>query len=157
MDVRSYRPEDAGPASHLFHRAVREGARLKYSEEQVRAWSPEDSVSPGWSDRLSTAETVVAEDTEGLMGFMSMTPDGYLDLAFVAPEHMGQGISDTIYAVLEGRARAQGVPVLSTQASLLAEPFFARHGWRVTRRQEVEMRGVVLKNAWMEKRLDRTG
>ena len=50
-------------------------------------------------------------------------------------------------------ARSRGVACLSTQASLLAEPFFARHGWEVVRRQEVEMGGVVLENAWMEKRL----
>ncbi len=102
---------------------------------------------------MSAADTVVAVRGDTPIGFMTLDDKGYLDLAFVVPEAMGVGVSDAIYAVLEGRARANGIEVLSTQASLLAEPFFARHGWTVTRRQEVEIRGVVLKNAWMEKHL----
>ncbi|MEM6386830.1 MAG: GNAT family N-acetyltransferase [Pseudomonadota bacterium] len=153
MEVRSFRMEDAEAAGRLFHCSVREGARLKYSDAQVRAWSPDARTGPGWADRLGQADTVVAEDADGLLGFMSLTKDGYLDLAYVRPDAMGQGVSDAIYAVLEGRAAAQGITHLTVQASLLAEPFLSRKGWTVTQRQEVEMSGVVLKNAWMEKHL----
>jgi putative acetyltransferase len=57
--------------------------------------------------------------------------------------------------MIEGRARVHGHTRLETEASLLAEPFFARHGWRVLQRQEVERDGVKIPNAVMEKRLVR--
>ena len=66
---------------------------------------------------------------------------GWLDFAYVAPEAMGQGVAETLYAVLEGRARAAGLTRLETEASLLAERFFARRGWRIEKRQEVERNG----------------
>ena len=154
MEVRSYRDGDADALGEVFHRAVREGASGLYDAEQVAAWSPEAPTGVGWAARLAGAETVVATEGDVTVGFMSMDGDGYLDLAFVVPEAMGRGVADALYAVLEGRARASGRLRLSTEASLLAEPFLVRHGWRVVARQEVERQGVTLKNARMEKRLE---
>ena len=151
MEVRSYHASDAPALGEVFHRAVREGASHRYNRAQVEAWAPHAPNGPKWETRLAEADTVVALEGETRVGFMNLDESGYLDLAFVLPEQMGQGVSDMLYAVLESRARARGVTRLSTQASLMAEPFFARQGWQVVRRQEVEINGVVLKNAWMEK------
>lgn len=153
MEIRSFTAADAGPLGQVFHRAVREGASHRYAPDQVKAWAPHAPTGEAWQTRLAEADTVVAVEGETRLGFMNIDATGYLDLAFVLPEQMGQGVSDLLYAVLESRARARGIARLTTQASLLAEPFFARQGWEVIRRQEVEMSGVVLENAWMEKRL----
>lgn len=153
MEVRSYQDGDAEPLGQVFHRAVREGAMARYDARQVKAWSPQAPSDTKWAERLAAADTVVASEDNRLVGFMSLNPDGYLDLAFVLPDVMGQGVADLLYAVLETRARGRGIVHLTTQASLLAEPFFAKHGWSVSRRQEVEIREAILKNAWMEKEL----
>ena len=155
FSVRTFEIEDAEALGQVFYRSVREGAARRYTAAQVEAWSPSPPAGDVWRARLAAADTVVAVRGDQPLGFMTLDTKGYLDLAFVVPEAMGAGVSDALYAVLEGRARAVGIAVLTTQASLLAEPFFVRHGWKVTRRQEVEMSGVVLKNAWMEKRLQR--
>ena len=154
MEVRSFEPADVGPLAEVFHRSVREGASRRYDRAQVEAWAPSAPQGPAWETRLAEADTVVAVEGEARLGFMNVDDNGYLDLAFVLPEQMGQGVSDLLYAVLESRARARGTRTLTSQASLLAEPFFARHGWQVVRRQEVEIGGVVLQNAWMEKVLE---
>lgn len=151
MEVRSYREEDADALGEVFHRAVREGAAARYDEAQVAAWSPAAPAGRDWAERLSDADTVVATEAGAPVGFMSVGANGYLDLAFVLPEAMGRGVSDALYAVLEGRARAAGLCHLTTEASLLAEPFLTRHGWMIVARQEVERDGITLKNARMEK------
>lgn len=156
--VRSYAPGDARALGQVFHRAVHDGAALRYTPRECAAWSPRPPASRMWEDRLARAETVVAETGAGPVGFMSLDMGrAYLDLAFVLPEAMGRGVAAALYAVLEGRARAAGLDRLTTEASLLAEPFFARQGWHVLRRQEVERQGVFLRNAVMEKALDRAG
>lgn len=157
MEIRSFQPADAIPLGEVFHRSVREGALHRYDRAQVEAWAPHAPTDARWEERLAEADTVVAIEGDNRLGFMNVDDNGYLDLAFVLPERMGQGVSDLLYAVLESRARARGIEKLSTQASLLAEPFFARHGWSTVRRQEVEINGVVLKNAWMEKSLRSQG
>lgn len=154
--IRPYRPADAIPLAALYHRAVREGAAQKYNAAQRAAWSPAPPTSAGWRARVEEAETIVAEHAGAIRGFMTLDMDsGYLDFAYVAPEVMGQGVAEALYAVIEGRARVKGHTRLETEASLLAEPFFRRQGWRLIARQEVERDGVLIPNARMEKRLVR--
>ena len=152
--VRSYAAGDAPALGEIFHRAVHEGAAGRYSAEERAAWSPRVPDTLKWQDRLAEAETVVAEGPDGPVGFMSLYLDrAYLDLAFVLPEAMGKGVAAALYAVLETRARATGLTRLTTEASLLAEPFFARQGWQIVKRQRVERLGVMIPNAVMEKDL----
>ncbi len=154
--IRSYRVADAIGLAALYHRAVRDGAAAKYNDVQRAAWSPEAPTGADWRARVEEACTIVAERGGVLLGFMTLDIEtGYLDFAYVAPEVMGQGVASSLYAVIEGRARVKGHRRLETEASLLAEPFFRRHGWRVLRRQEVERHGVRIPNAVMEKRLVR--
>lgn len=154
--IRPYRPADAIPLATLYHRAVNEGAAAKYDAAQRAAWSPEPPTSEGWRARVEEAVTIVAEHEGALLGFMTLDIEtGFLDFAYVAPEVMGQGVAAALYAVIEGRARVKGHAVLETEASLLAEPFFRRNGWRLVKRQEVERSGVKIPNARMQKRLIR--
>lgn len=158
LTIRSYAEGDARPLAEVFHRAVHEGAASRYTPEERAAWSPRILDTRSWEHRLADAETVVADTPDGPVGFMTFDPaSGYLDLAFVLPDTMGKGVAASLYAVLEGRARALGLSRLETEASLLAEPFFARQGWRLVRRQQVERLGVLLSNAVMEKTLARSG
>lgn len=154
--IRPYRPADAIPLATLYHRSVNEGTAPKYDAAQRAAWSPEPPTSAGWRARVEEASTVVAERDGALLGFMTLDMEaGFLDFAYVAPEVMGQGVASALYAVVEGRARVRGHAVIETEASLLAEPFFRRQGWRVVQWQDVERFGVKLPNARMEKRLIR--
>ena len=154
LNVRSFQAGDAEALGRVYHHAIREGAVEAYGAAAVRAWSPEAPSGANWAERLATAETVVAEAEGTPVGFMSLVPEtGLIDLAFVLPEAARSGVASALYAVLEGRARATGLACLTTEASLLAEPFFAVQGFQVVARQEVERRGVMLKNCRMEKRL----
>ena len=155
--IRPCRVTDAPALADLYHRSVHEGTRRHYDAAQRRAWSPQPPSHADWRRRLIDAQTIVAERGDTLLGFMTLDLDsGFLDFAYVAPEAMGQGVARTLYAVLEGRARVAGLPRLETEASLLAEPFFSRQGWRILRRQQVERDGVLLPNAVMEKQLTQT-
>jgi len=152
--IRPCRVTDAPGLAELYHRAVREGTGAHYDAAQRAAWSPAPPMDETWRRRLIEAQTVVAEQGGRLMGFMTLDIEsGWIDFAYVAPEAMGRGVGETLYAVLEGRARAAGLTRLETEASLLAERFFARRGWRIVMRQEVERNGVRLPNAVMEKSL----
>ena len=154
--IRPCRVTDAPELAELYHRAVREGAAGHYDADQRAAWSPAPPTGEEWRRRLIEAQTVVAERAGRLLGFMTLDAQtGWIDFAYVAPEAMGRGVAETLYAVIEGRARAAGLTRLETEASLLAERFFTRRGWHVVTRQEVERHGQRLPNALMAKSLAR--
>lgn len=153
LTIRRYAPEDADALAGLFFRAVHEGAAGSYSAEQRAAWAPERPSGPVWENRLGTAHTVVAEEAAGLCGFMSLTPEGYIDLAFVLPEAKGGGVAAELYRAIESEARDRGLGLIWTDASHPARRFFLKQGWHVVAEQHPQCLGVSLTNYRMEKHL----
>jgi putative acetyltransferase len=152
--IRPYRAEDAGALARVFHRAVHGGTGAHYSMVQRMAWSPRPSDGADWHARLSQIETVVAELPAGPVGFMALSvEERFIDFAYVDPSVRGKGVAAALYTVIEGRARALGIAQLQTEASRVAEPFFATRGWVVLRRQVVRRRMIRLPNAVMQKDL----
>ena len=88
-NIRPYRPEDRADAATVFYRAVREGAAAHYPATELAAWAT--SPEPDWTqpDKLVDQWCFVAEDDGRMTGFFSMDDTGYLDMAFVIPEVMG--------------------------------------------------------------------
>ena len=153
---RPCRVTDAPGLAKIYHRAVHEGAGRHYSAEQCKAWSPAPPMDEGWRRRLIEAQTIVAEQGDALLGFMTVDiATGWVDFAYVTPEVMGQGVADTLYAIVEGRARSAGLRDLETEASLLGERFFRRHGWRVITRNQITRDGITMPSALMHKPLAR--
>jgi len=154
LSIRDARAEDTLPLGKLMHDAVHGGAAAHYDRAQRDAWCPVPPCGPEWAARLAGADTVVAELQGRLVGFMSLDlRTGVLDLAYVRADLRGTGVAATLYAVVEGRARAAGLSELQSEASLLAERFLLRRGWQRVARQTVERGGVSIPNARMEKSL----
>jgi putative acetyltransferase len=75
----------------------------------------------------------VAEEDGRMTGFMSLCPDGLLDMAFVIPEVMGKGTAAALYDTLLAKARAVELPRLTVIASPFSQRFLLRRGWQVDR------------------------
>lgn len=151
--LRPYEAADAKPLADLFFAAVRDGTVGYYSEEERRAWAPSPPDTDAWHARLDGQVSWVAEDASGLLGFMTLRDDGYIDLAYVRPDQRGQGIADLLYQRLEALARQRGLERLTSDASHLARRFFERRGWQVIATREQERKGVILVNHQMAKTL----
>ena len=78
-----------------------------------------------------------------------MEASGELERQYVDKDCQGRGVASAICAWLERRSAAAEY---ITHASLTARPFLERRGWQAVREQEVERRGVWLKNVVMRKR-----
>lgn len=157
MRLRRFYETDAAACGALFYRAVHEGAAEHYTPEQRAAWAPWQVPPPEVLERLAARLceeiTWVAEEQDALQGFMSLRIDGYLDMAFVAPERRRTGLAGQLYEKIEAAARDLGLTRLNTEASHLARHFFARRGWQLDAAQQVERRGVLIPNFRMSKAL----
>lgn len=143
LTVRPYEARDRTACWGVFYRAVREGAAGIYDEAQRAAWAPTPLPLPGDHDKLLAAHTFVAEREGRVVGFMNVEPSGYLDMAFVLPEEMGQGTAGALYAAVLAQARAQGSARMTVIASPLARRFFAKRRWVVDRREDLAADGQV--------------
>ncbi len=150
-DLRRYAPADAGALARIFYDAIHIGAARHYTAAERTAWAAKVPTPEAWAKRLTGLHTLVAHDPDGPIGFFSLRPDGHLDLAFVAPPAMGQGVGAALLSATETHARDTGLTRLTADASLAAHGFLLRHGWRDIAAQTVERHGVKLRNFRMEK------
>ena len=147
--IRGFEKADARAAARVLYDSVHGATASAYDAAERRAWAPEPPDGPTWLARLSGHTTLVAERAGMVIGFMSLSDDGCIDLAYVAPGDVGTGVGGRLYDAIVAEARRRGLTALRTDASHIARPFFERRGWAVVRRRTVERNGVTLINFLM--------
>ena len=155
--IRPALVSDFGTMARAFHDSVRQAARQDYTEDQLRAWSPEILSPEHWQRRTANLEVRVALMGEALAGFIGFTLAGYIDLLFTRPEFVRQGVAKTLLREAEDALTKLGVTTAWTEASLTARRFFEAMGYRFVREQTVCCGGVELRNCRMEKTLTQGG
>ncbi|WP_428543132.1 GNAT family N-acetyltransferase [Profundibacter sp.] len=143
-------PADYAELGKVMYDAVRHGSSA-YSEAQRQAWVPLPRDGADWHTRLAGQDILVYEDGRQITGFISLTPLGYIDFAYVRPAAQGMGLFRNLYTGIETHAQECGITHLTTHASLMAQPAFAAVGFKVVQHEEVQIRGEVFKRAKMEK------
>ncbi len=154
MRIRAFEPGDAARVCEIFYRSVHEVAKSKYDEAQRNAWAPSVPDPSKWLPNLTEFETYLAVAESGdAVAWISMTATGYIDMLFCLPEAVGCGVAGRLYETVEQIAKERGLPRMSAHASLLAQPFFAKRGWRVEKHELHVRNGVSIPRAEMSKDL----
>ncbi len=153
MIIRLYTAKDLDGLIRLFHASVHRIAIKDYTEDQVKAWAPDEADRERWASRRASRPTWVAEIDGALAGFTDLEPDGHVDMMFVHPDHQGRGVAGALLRQVEAEAARLRLDRLFTEASITARPFFERKGFRVITPQTVSVRGQDMTNYRMEKTL----
>lgn len=135
--IRRFRDDDAKATAQIFFDSIRLGTQDYYDEAQRHAWAPQVPETSKWLSRLKSQTVFVAESQGRVAGFMSLTAEGCIGLAYVAPDAIGQGVGKELYDAILSEAAIIGVPKLTAEASHLARAFFKRQGWSVVKSQTV--------------------
>lgn len=149
MEIRKYKKGDCQEIAVLFYNTVHCVNAKDYTEEQLHAWATGEVDLDAWEQSFLAHETFVAVSCGRIVGFGDIDRTGYLDRLYVHKDFQGQGIGTALCGALE---KAAGGSRITTHASVTARPFFEHRGYRVLSEQQVERRGVLLKNYVMELR-----
>ncbi len=158
ITLRQITEADLRECVALFQNTVHSINAKDYSAEQLEAWAPQSNleVTERWKSLLENV-TYVAEYNKQIVGFGDLTHQGYLDRLFVHQNYQGLGIAGAIVKKLEACAHDLHIQELAVEASITAKPFFERYGFIIVKKQQVEIRGVMLTNFLMAKSLVESG
>lgn len=154
MNIRRYRSGEGHALAELMVQSIRTIAPRFYSPEQVEAWASNTS-GERLTKRLEDGRTVwVAADTSDRpVAFIDLEADGHIDFMYASPAVSGSPVTVQLYETLEAEAWRQGIGRLYVEASEAALRFFAKRGFAVLHRRDIEVAGVPIHNYAMEKRL----
>lgn len=152
MILRKYNPSDCREIAKLFFDTVHTINAKDYTEEQLNAWASGKVDIKNWNRSFLRNHSIVAEEHGIIVGFGDMDKSGYLDRLYVHKDFQNKGIATAICNALEASAPDR----IITHASITAKGFFIKRGYRVIKSQQVERKGVLLKNFIMEKQKSNT-
>lgn len=135
LTLRPATPADAEPILHLHRAAILAAAPGMYDDDVIADWASPitDAVLNDYTRHLAkkVETTLVAEQDGQLLGFAALaSTTNEIRAVYVAPRAQGRGVGTALLSALEATAQRLDLNVLTVDASLMAEAFYARHGYQ---------------------------
>lgn len=153
MLLRRFEITDLDAVLDLYYDSVHRVMAQDYSEEALNALAPRQANRNYWENFLMKDYTVVVTEDDQIVGFGNVGKTGYLDLLYVSPDHLRQGIATMIADDLEAHARDLGARTLNTSSTITSRPFFEKRGYQMIQKQKTERHHVIVLAYLMEKTL----
>lgn len=153
--LRPFLPADAPMCAAIYEASIAELTGEDYTEAQQEAWIAAIDESD-FAARLGSQLTLIATLRETPVGFASLKGKDHIDLLFVHPSAVGQGVASSLCDALEKLAGARGASKLTADVSDTAHHFFTRRGYVAQQRNTVPLGDEWLGNTTMQKTLGDT-
>src|SRR5882762_2470566 len=127
--LRPLLPEDIPVLAAIFVAAIDELTAYDYSEAQWEAWASTADDEERFGKRLASELTLVATLQNSPVGFASLKGADHIDMLYVHPGAVGQGVASMLCDALEKLAGGRGAKSLTVDASDNAQEFFAKRGY----------------------------
>ena len=151
--LRPYLGEDTPVLAAIFAASIEGLTGDDYSEAQQQAWASAADDEEQFGKRLASQLTLVATLQNSPVGFASLKGADHIDMLYVHPGAVGQGVAAMLCEALEKLAGGRGVKSLTVDASDNATEFFAKRGYEAKQRNTVTVNGEWLANTTMQKTL----
>jgi hypothetical protein len=150
--IRPALQSDAVELKNLFQNTVLAINRRDYSQAEVEDWASCGDDLSNIEDMIKTHYFIVAVNQQSeIVGFSSITPQGYLHSMFVHKNFQGEGIATMLLNEIEQYAITNGIIRITSEVSLTARPFFEKKGYIVEEEQKRKANQLSLTNFWMAK------
>ena len=130
--ARIAEPRDADVAVRVLRRSITELCVADHHNDPttLQKWLENKTVENFHSWLAAESHfCVVTESNAEVNGVGLVDRTGEILLCYIAPESQGQGYGSAILVALEAKAGAWGLDRLRLGSTVLARPFYERHGY----------------------------
>lgn len=128
--VRPAGASDVDGIWRVHNESIRSLCRTRYGAREIAAWiafRPREA----YRSALASRTLFVAEREQEIVGFGQFDPArGEIEACYVSPDAVNRGVGSDLVMRMEEQARAAGHEVVRLNATLNAETFYARLGYR---------------------------
>lgn len=154
FSIKRAKTSDAVELKDLFQNTVLSVNRRNYSQEEVEDWALCGNDISHIKDMINSHYFIIAVNQESqIVGFSSITPQGYLHNMFVHKDFQGMGVASVLLDEIERYAEVAGIDRITSDVSLTALPFFEKRGFVVEKKQKHKANNLFLTNFAMSKPL----
>ena len=151
--LRPYLAADTSVLAAIFAASIEQLTGDDYSEAQQEAWASAAADEEQFGKRLASELTLIATLQGSPVGFAALKGADHIDMLYIHPAAVGQGVASTLCEALEKLAAGRGAKSLTVDASDSALEFFTKRGYVAKQRNTVTVNGEWLANTTMQKTL----
>ncbi|MFN7119658.1 MAG: GNAT family N-acetyltransferase [Saprospiraceae bacterium] len=153
ITIETCKPEELTEVRELFRGTIQIVNTKDYDPQQIQVWSSAADDIQKWENLLATQHFLVAKLDHQIVGFGTMTPNGYLDAMYVHANYQRKGIAQALLHDLLQYAQNQNIGTVWSDVSITARPFFDKNGFVVEREQRKMYKEMVFVNYIVYKKL----
>ena len=153
LALRPYLAEETPLLADIFRASVSELTGEDYSEAQQKAWASAADDEAGFGKKLGSQLTLVATLEGSAVAFASLASGNKIDMLYVHPAAVGQGVAAMLIDALEKLAGSRGAAKLVVDVSDSARGFFEKRGYIAQQRNTVMSGEEWLANTTLHKQL----
>ena len=151
--MRPFLATDVPMLAEIFRASIEELTADDYDDAQRAAWASAADDEEEFGARLANQLTLLGTVEGSPVGFASLKGRDVIDMLYVHPAVVGQGVGTMLVDALEKLAAARGASRLTADVSDSAQDFFKRRGFVAQTRNSVPRGDEWLANTTMEKKL----
>ena len=153
LAMRPMLPADVPLLAEIFRASIEELTGDDYNDAQREAWASAADDEEALGERLGGQLTILGMLGGSPVGFASLKGTDELDMLYVHPAAVGNGVGSMLVDALEKLAAARGARRLTAEVSDSANAFFQKRGFMPQQRNTVPRGGEWLGNTTMHKQL----
>jgi putative acetyltransferase len=153
LALRPFLPHDAPKLIEIFRASVEDLTVDDYNDAQRAAWASVADDEEAFAARLGKRLTLIGTMDGAPVGFASLDGADIIDMLYVHPVAVGNGVGSMLLDALERLAGSRGAGLISADVSDSAQGFFSKHGYTPRQRNTVPLAGEWFANTTMEKKL----
>jgi putative acetyltransferase len=151
--LRPFHAAETPVLAAIFVAAIQELTGDDYGEAQQEAWASAADDEEQFGKKLAGELTLIATLQNSPVGFASLKGADHIEMLYVHPGAVGQGVGAMLCDALEKLAGARGAKSLTVDVSDNAQNFFLKRGYVGKQRNTVTINGEWLANTTMQKTL----
>lgn len=152
--IRTTTPADIPELQKIFSETILSVNRKDYTPEETDDWASCANNEARWNELMITHHFLTALNRERkIVGFASVSKDGYLHSLYVHKDFQRRGIATLLYREIEDYVYKRNIRRITSEVSITALPFFEKQGFKIDAKQKRKAGKLYLTNYKMSKSL----
>ena len=151
MNLKQITKKDQLDLKKLYFDSILAIDERIYSQEQKRAWAGQAWENKFFDLSINKGKGWLINKNEQLIAFATRYPKNRIALLYCKNDSQRKGYGTMLLQKLEKEAKEEGLPFLSTEASLLSYKLFLRNNWEIIRKENIIIKDIIFERYKMIK------
>ena len=151
MNLRQITKKDQLDLKKLYFDSILSIDEKIYSQQQKRAWAGQAWENKYFDLSINKGKGWLIYKNKILIAFATRYPKNRIALLYCKGDSQRKGYGTILLQKLEKEAKEEGLPFLSTEASLLSYKLFLRNNWKIIRKENIIINNIIFERYKMVK------